>query len=560
MRTAQRLLRDASARLHWPLAAITVGLAMGEAAALQGVHFVSAVPLAPQVSSPAAFGPFHDLRWVWTFATGPWSMTWMLLSLLAFRSVVNATVVFFAWPEQARRPAYLVLLRRGAVYTLLALVALSPWASSTFAGAAVGFAWFILAAIIMTVIVTLLLPPGIITGAWWRRAIPWRSAGYVALSWLEIMLAALAITYSPGWVALAAAFGGGVFNAWVWRRIVVTVVRARPPRWTIPAMPVVAVLVSGGLLAGAGYAAGSRLASGLGGLPAAGASSPGATPQRQLTHPVIFVGGFNSSYAGGTDGAFGPQVQTIRFSYAGVSAAGAPLPYSALQTHQSLKTSAARLAEQITDLHSRSGRDVSVVAESEGSMVARAYFTTHPHPPVDYFIQTSPLLRPSRVFFPSSGQTGYGYAGGLEVRAILSLFRLETPQVHEHADLPFVRSLVDNAPTYRDQTLCPVPGVRGYLFLPLEGALTVYRGPFSRIQWTTVPAYHAELLTNATIRRDVTQILTGHPTPGHHGWRMAFQLIRGVAGAWQSPALPLRIGWGATDGDPAFGHSTCAAR
>ncbi len=542
-------------RRRWPLLAVTVGLAVVEAGLLQGAHFVSAVPLAPQLSAPAPFGVYHDLRWVWTFASGPASMAWTLVALLAFRSVVDAAIVALAWPDGVPRPSYGVLLGRSVPYTLLALVVLSPWAAATFAGAVTGFADLLLPAIILVGVLALVLPAAPVTGDWWRRVLSWRTAGYVALSWVEVNLAALAITVSPGWVCLAAAAASGVFNAWVWSRIVATLVAAARPRGSLPVRPVTAVLVSGALVVAGGFALrGLRVGS------RPPASATGALPRGPLTRPVIFVPGFDSSYAGGVPHLFGPRVQTAHYSYRGLSPAGKPLPYGPLQTHQLLQASGHRLAVQVRTLHRRSGRPVAVVAESEGTMVARAYFAHHPHPPVDVYVQTSPLLRPARVYLPPGLYDGSGYAGGLQVRAVLGLFRLESPGLRLSADMPFIRSLVEHAATYRGQTLCPPPGVHSYLYLPLEGALTVPRGPLSRIPWTAIPAYHAELIGTERARHDIARILTGHPAPTHGGAKTAYLLIRGAAGAWQSPALPLRqrSAWRARPGsDPAFGHQHC---
>ncbi len=540
------------------LGVLTTSLALAEAVALQWVHYVSALPLAPQVSAPAPFGTFHDVRWIWTYGWSWWSVAWMLAALLAFRSLVNAAVIHLAWPSEATRPSYGTLLRRSLPYTLLALAVISPWAAVSFAASAAGFSQLMLGAIIGTVIVALVLPPAIITGHWWRRVLPWRSMGWVALSWLELMVAALAMTYAPAWVTLLVAAGGGLFNAWAWHQIVHTVVHAGAPRWTVPALPVLSVVVSGGLVA----AGAASFATTFGG-PAGGSREAIPTPQvRPSGHPVLYVPGFGSSYDGGRFQLFGPGWQTVHFSYRGLSSAGTPLPYPPQATYQSLATSAQRLARQIDALHRKSGTAVSVVAESEGTMVARAYFAAHPHPPVDVFVQTSPLVRPARVYYPRSGRDGYGEAGAAEFRGLLGLARLETHGFGLHADVPFLRSLVANAALYRDQALCPVPGVTNHMFVPLEAALTVYRGPYTDTPWTALPAFHAGLVGDLGVQKEIAQVLRTGNAAGHQGWRAAFEVIRGAAGAWQVPGLPLqqRTQWGAApNSDPEFGHHACPA-
>lgn len=535
---------------------LTTGLAVVEAAALQGIGFTSAIPVAPEVSATPTFAVFHDLRWVWTFAWSPWSTAWMLVALFVFRTGTNALIVRLAWPAGVPWPSLPTLLRRSALFTLLAVVALSPWATYTFVSSSAGFSPIMLAAIIGSILTALVLPPGIVTGQWWRRVLPLRTMGWTLLSWVELMAAALAITFAPAWVTVLAAAAGGLFNGWIWQRLVASAIRAGEPRWTIPGLPIVGIAVSGGLVVLSGFAfAGALIGGSSQTIPHAQAATPGGNP------PVLYVPGFDSSYDGGAVKALPSGFRTVHFSYRGLAPDGTPLPYGAQDTHQSLQLSAQRLATQVQALHQATGRPVEIVAASEGTMVSRTYFATVAHPPVDTYVQLSPLIRPARVWYPPAGQDGSGYIAGWEARGILSLLRTESSGVDLTANMPFLRSLVDGAPLYRDQTMCPIPGVRTFLFFPLEGALTVYRGPLARTDWTTLPAFHGNLLEDAQVQQEVAKVLAGQP---HHftGWEVAFQVIRGAAGAWQSPALPLQdhAAWHAQpNSDPAFGHYACPA-
>ena len=60
-------------------------------------------------------------------------------------------------------------------------------------------------------------------------------------------------------------------------------------------------------------------------------------------------------------------------------------------------------------------------------------------------------------------------------------------------------------------------------------------------------------------QQEITRVLSGEDR-NLTGWNIAFQVIRGAAAAWQSPALPLqaRSAWHArSESDPAFGHWEC---
>src|SRR5205807_1922998 len=62
--------------------------------------------------------------------------------------------------------------------------------------------------------------------------------------------------------------------------------------------------------------------------------------------------------------------------------------------------------------HDATGRPISIVAESEGALVAKTFLTTTPSAPVDQLIMLSPLVQPGRVYYPPAGHEGWGVATG----------------------------------------------------------------------------------------------------------------------------------------------------
>jgi len=110
--------------------------------------------------------------------------------------------------------------------------------------------------------------------------------------------------------------------------------------------------------------------------------------------PVLIVKGFNSEWDGITD-AWGPGHYRIRpFSYTGLDARGETPQYGRSATHQSVRDLALELRTQVNAFHAATGEPVSIVAESEGSVVALAYLAASPHAPVRNLVVLSPLLAP----------------------------------------------------------------------------------------------------------------------------------------------------------------------
>src|SRR5699024_8615485 len=98
---------------------------------------------------------------VWTYAWSWPSVAWQLIALLVFRSLFDALLIAAAWPHgTAQRPPFTTLWRRSAYYVAVAIVVMSPWATLTFAAGALAFGWFMLAAIIASLLTALVMPPG----------------------------------------------------------------------------------------------------------------------------------------------------------------------------------------------------------------------------------------------------------------------------------------------------------------------------------------------------------------------------------------------------------------
>jgi hypothetical protein len=176
---------------------------------------------------------------------------------------------------------------------------------------------------------------------------------------------------------------------------------------------------------------------------------------------------------------------------------------------------------------------------------------------VDALVLFSPLIRPSRVYYPPAGAgSGFGYVTGLELRGMLTLLRDSgSPPISIRE--PFIRSVIANAPLYRNHMLCPTPGIRSIAFLPLASATVAPPGPISGIPVVELPGVHASLEGRA--RAAAIRFLQGGQV--RQSTMTGFGLLRDAAGAWVAPALPLAVNpvWHYPSGAPdaAFGGPIC---
>jgi hypothetical protein len=269
---------------------------------------------------------------------------------------------------------------------------------------------------------------------------------------------------------------------------------------------------------------------------------------------VVYVGGYDSAFNGV---AIDPRLEV--FSYQGLDRQGRPLPYGDSATHESVDRSAQLLARQVSTIHERTRLPVALVGESEGTVVIRKFLDTMPHTEVSAAVLMSPLVRPGRIYYPPPGATaGWGVAAGSELRGLLWLVRL-TDDSGISPDEPFVRSILDNAPLYRDRMLCPVPGVRMIAFVPTAEGSVIPPGLRPGIPVLEVPGVHAGLGGRAEIQANVQRFLaSGSPVDGVDA--PAYGVIQKVAAAWQAPALPIRLNpaWPPDVPDASFGDDGCS--
>jgi hypothetical protein len=354
-----------------------------------------------------------------------------------------------------------------------------------------------------------------------RAALAWGVAGFAALTVDAVVLDA---TPGPWTVPVSAALGA--LNGGLWLGLVAVTVRTSPRLSRVPVAPAVMALTLGSIAAMSGFA---PLGS------AAAAQPPPPLAGHGLRAPdqaLVFVGGYDSTYDGRP---FRRGLPLTPFSYRGMDGQGQPLPYAAASTHQSLAVSARRVAAQVAAVHARTRRRVALIAQSEGTLVVRAYLETFPHPDVEATVLLSPLPQPARGYYPPPrARSGWGVATGWQLRAIIAVVRA-TSGARLSVDEPFIRSLLDDGLLYRDRMLCPVPGIRMIAFMPTDSAIADPPADPPSIVVVQVPGLHGTLYGRPDVQRRVVAFLDrDDPTAVSVGY---YPLVQRAAVAWQAPAL-----------------------
>jgi hypothetical protein len=492
----------------------------------------ASLQITPQASALWPYGSFHDLRWVLVYHRSWAQFAALSVAAIVLRGGYCAVQIGVAWPRDVPRPGMDVLIRRSVVAAAVGGAVLTPWAALSVALSDVSLGVFLLGEVAPLLVLAPFLQRAVMVPAWWRGLPP---AGTVAISVLNFVLltaGAGVVGHVPdGWQVVTVAAIGGC-NCFVWDLEARADVRARAVRWArVPVSPI-AVAVVAALM----FALGSVSQRGVDRAHQGEPPTLAGVEARAADQPAIFVAGYNSSYNGQPVG-FSPPI--IRYSYDGLDERGRPRPYRPSDTHQSIVASARLLAAQISKIHSDTGKPVSILGESEGTLITRYYLMTMPHADVDMVVLLSPLVRAGRVYYPPAhAHTGWGIATGWELRGILGALAL-TGGLPNSPDEPFLRSLLDNAPMFRGkQLLCPVAGVETIALLPTLDASANPPGLHPEISVVEIPAPHGLLIDNPAARQRVIDFFNaGHVQPQH---RWDYALIQGLGSAWQTPALKVQ--------------------
>lgn len=526
------------------LVALTAAPAGAEAGTTRVAGFITVPYIAPQASALWPYGTFHDLRWVLVYHHTWAGFIGESLAAIVARGALCTALTALAWPVNVPRPSLRDLATRNLLFAAVLGAFLSPWASLGVVASDVALSWYVFGEIAPLIVMAPFLQRGGMVPGWWRGMPPAGTIGLSLLNFVTLTVGSAMVSLVPqAWTVVVAAVVGGV-NGLLWERAVWVAVVHKPMR--LPRVPVapIAVIVVIGLMFTIGWITDLH-------------ANP---PQRQeptqiedleaktTMQPVILLTGYNSRYDGEPSGY---DLPIIRYSYAGLDPSGRPRPYPASATHQSLVTSAQLLAKQVDDLHLRTGKNVSLLAESEGAFICRYYLATMPHTAVTMLAMLSPPLRSGRVYYPPrSANTGYGIATGWELRAIFSTLG-HTGGLPSSADEPLIRSLLDNAPLLRGKRLlCPINGVKIIAFVPALDAVTVPPGLHAEVPVVQLPGIHGLLIGDPLIRSRLLAFLNQGRAESHTTWE--YTILQRAGTAWQAPVLQVSLNpaWSNVAGQP----------
>lgn len=511
------------------LLVVSIALPLVEALTLQIVGTPASQALAPQATAPAPFGVFHDLRWLLVFHSSWLAFGVELAGLIAVRTAITALLVHTAWPDEVTRPPPARLVGGSFVFTVVSGAVLAPFAAVLLGMAVVSLSWLFFVAVPSLVVVAVLLHHGAVVSSWWRQRAPNGTVGWMLLSFAVLTLASGVIVLTPGPVRLLAVAATGLFNAWAWHGIVGALCCRTPSPRFIPLAPVGIGVLMGVIALGvsAGFSAATRDHA----LGPDDAFAP-ADDER----PVLRVSGFGSSYD-----ATDPETELARrFSYTGVDGTGQPRPYRGTDTYQDVSRSVALMAEQVEAFATDVDRPITIVAESEGALVAKTYLMSHHDAPVDALVLLSPLAEPGGAYYPPSGEDGWGVAGGWGLRGLAAVTRALTP-LELSADDGLFRSLVDDAPALRGLLACPVEDVEQLVLFSLADAVAGAGQQLEGLHTAVVPAFHGGLADDGDVQQAIDDTLAGDPPSGVALWETAATVIGAGASAWRAPTLPLSI-------------------
>ncbi|GAA2708850.1 hypothetical protein ACFY2R_04495 [Micromonospora olivasterospora] len=475
---------------------------------------------------PAAY---HDMRWLLVYHDSWWLFWSGLLVLIALRGVLCAAIVSLAWPARAPRPPYRTLVLRNVGVAAIGAVLVLPFAAYAVGASAVSLSWFLFAALIPMLLLAPFLQRMSVGLSLWRGLPSAEMVGWALLNFVVITVAGGLVWSTPeAWTPLVTAVTGAV-NGLLWNRTVRAAVLQTRTRWRrVPVVPVVAVLALAVPLTVQALSQPREQAN---------TFTPPIFNQPlppQVPYAVLLLAGHNSAYDGRP--AADPNVE--RFSYLGLDSGGRPLPYRSEATHRSLESSSRLLAAQVEAVHRRTGRPIALVAQSEGVMVARTYLRDRPGSPVRALAMFSPLVRAGRTYYPPpDARSGWGLAPGWLLRLMFQVTDIGN-RTASTPDEPFVRSLLEGAPFYRYQTLCPVPGVRVIAFLPTVTAGEAPPGQPIRIPVVEVPTFHGGVIGKPAADADLIDFLAGADINRR---QPEFGLLQRLGDAWHAPALAVRV-------------------
>jgi hypothetical protein len=502
------------------------------------------VSMAPQLTAPPPFDLFHDLRWISVYHNSWPLLAVELLAMLAFRSAYVAWIVQAAWPGDRPPPMPAAALRAGFFYAASSLL-LFPFVALLFGMALTHLSYLFFVALPPVIAIVLVIHRGALAqaaGRWWRWRPTWSSLAWAAGSFLWLTVAGAAISVLPAPVAILVAGGAGLLNALA----VASIVRSIATRWDQPPqrhqrlVPIALVTTFAVVLGGtvAGFA---------GDAPTQSPDTRSAVmPEQAHGHPVLVAAGFNSQWNPPPRFPLPRGFVAWRYSYLGMGPGRRLLPYRPADTLQPLVQSAQLMGQQVDALYQAYKQPVTIVAESEGALVARTYLLRVYRPltrEVNLLVILDMPVGASAVYYPPPGVQGWGVGSGWALRGLAFLIRSVGP-LRVSADAPLFRDIAECRSLMSDIVASPPPaGVRQVSIQALADAVDEI--PATRLPAEpryVVTSAHGGLIRNRLVQslifRTLSGTMDGRPP---NAFSFPARLIGAVSDPWHSPSLVRRL-------------------
>jgi hypothetical protein len=556
---------------HRGLIALAVGGALA-AACLLGVIAPAARPLAPQIVALPPLAVFYDLRWLFgDNRSWDWfALTWV--SLVVVRAAISTMAIRLAWPQGLPPPRWGATFGRCIVFTVVAGVLLSPVVTLLFGVSLLPFSWPFLAALPLLLLILIPLAHGGLLGSWWRTLPPARAVGWLLASFVVLSAAAALMAVLPAAAAVAVAGLAGLVDARAWYGTAAAVtrdeaqgkasqdpVRRRHLPWRYSGRPLpapvspLAAVAALALLVGATrllfvVVGSTPLPGGPAALPtraaimAASAGETSGSDSGRLTAAVLVIPGFGSSccYPSQSRDLIGPPALVRPFSYAGLDAAGRPLPYGLDATDMPLPELGDLIAQQVWKLHAETGRPVDIVAESEGTLGVYAMLAEHPDVPVQSVVLLSPIVDPGRPDLAGSGdplapRPGADPVSGAALTELVKVAGALSPFGPSGAQR-LIQSVGADGAAFAAAAVRNGQRIRWLAVIPLADAVTL---PTCDLPANVVvlPALHGSLIGDPAVDKMAHRFLAYEHVDGTQQMRDTAQVIAAASAAWRMPVI-----------------------
>lgn len=494
----------------------------------------NALALAPQLTAPPTLDVFHDLRWIAVYHYSWATLTLELVAMIVLRSAFSAWIVSLAGGDE--HPRFGAALARTTPFYALTTVLMIPWVVLIFGFGIIGLSYLYFVALPAMLALGLIVHRGAAahaSGRMWQWRPTWRSCGWLAAAFVWLTAAGALALAAPLAGTAVISVAAGALNARASWSIAVDVLAmpktARKRQVLVPVgiATVLAVVVFG---AAAGFAAGDARPTD---------HRRVKIPARAEGHPVLVASGFGTRWRGTRQLRLPNEFVEWRYSYRGLDPSGRVLPFDPRDTLRPMQSLVTAMRDEVRALNHAYSSPVTIVAESEGALVARAYLLSSSENAatvVDRLITLDMPRVGDAVYYPPAGESGWGLASGWGLRGLTAVVG-DIGFLTVSADAPFFRSLVGCPALLATIGTAPLPrGVSETRVIALADAVDDYAHD-PRVDSYVVRSPHGGLLGRPDVQRLIADTVSGVARPASATSLSVVRVIGSMSAAWSLPGL-----------------------